>query len=243
MEILLIVALLASNVWLIRKVLTKPDTPPAAENGRTITGNTPVQPEAKTPEDENSIIGKSNFDIGEFKDIVKEATKEAAKEVIPLIVKEMGTSEDAGFPEPPVKAPSAQIPDDRLDDAFSNMTLSELTGEMPEPAPPRTDGNDFNAINTTIRVLKGEPHTPEDEQTARRVLPDLQGTEIIEKIKLDPVVRKKILLIECQMPDMPDDPVEQSEEEQPDTEKRRRIVFQTHIDTTDIDAVDFNMYH
>ena len=123
------------------------------------------------------------------------------------------------------------------------MTLSELTGEMPEPAPPRTDGNDFNAINTTIRVLKGEPHTPEDEQTARRVLPDLQGTEIIEKIKLDPVVRKKILLIECQMPEMPDDPVEQSEEEQPDTERRRRIVCQTHIDTTDIDAVDFNMYH
>lgn len=62
MEMLLIVALLASNVWLIRKVLTKPDTPPAAENGRTITGNTTVQPEAKTPEDENSIVGKSNFD-------------------------------------------------------------------------------------------------------------------------------------------------------------------------------------
>lgn len=243
MEILLIVALLASNVWLIRKVLTKPDTPPAAENGRAIIGNTPGQPEAKATEDENSIVGKSNFDVGAFKDIVKEATKEAAKEVIPLIVKEMGTSEDAGFPEPPLNAPSVQIPDDRLDDAFSNMTLSELTGEMPEPAPPRTDGNDFNAINTTIKVLKGEPHTLEDEQTAKRVLPDLQGTEIIEKIKLDPVVRKKILLIECQMPEMLDEPVEQSEEEQPDTEKRRRIVFQTHIDTTDIDAVDFNMYH
>ena len=245
----LIVALLASNVWLIRKVLTKPDTHAPVKTPEE-TPKVKEQPETVSPAIE-SIAGKSTFDINEFKDVFREAAKEVAqetvKEIVPLIVKEIGTPADALPPDAPEEKPSARIPDDKLDEVFNNVSLSELTGDAPPTEAPRTGGNDFNDLNTTIKVLKGETDNPTDEQTARRVLPDLQGTEMLEKIKLDPVVRKRILLIECQMPDIPQEDCNADNPDASDTSnepvKRRKIVFQTHIDTTDIDAVDFNMYH
>ncbi len=51
------------------------------------------------------VIGKSNFNVGQFLDsfreIAKEAATEAAKEVVLLIIKEIGTPADAGFPDIP----------------------------------------------------------------------------------------------------------------------------------------------
>lgn len=253
MEIFLIVALLASNVWLIRKVLAKPDTPAPVKAAEETPKSEKTEKADEQPEttpataEEESIAGKSTFDINEFKEVFREAAKEVAKEIVPLIVQEMGTPADALPPDAPEEKPSARIPDEKLDEAFSNVSLSELTGETPPPEAPRTGGNDFNDLNTTIKVLKGETDNPDDERTARRVLPDLQGTEIMEKIKLDPVVRKRILLIECQVPDLPQEDSDAENPAVPDNPeepaKRRRIVFRTHIDTTDIDAVDFNMYH
>ena len=69
MELAIIIALLASNVWLIRRVLTKPDTvqkPPAEK---------PAAPVVATETAEDDIVGQSTFDINEFKDVVREAAK------------------------------------------------------------------------------------------------------------------------------------------------------------------------
>lgn len=58
----------------------------------------------------------------------------------------------------------------------------------------------------------------------------------------DPVVRKRILMIECQLPEIPvenDAPPEKSDDAAP----KKRIVFHADIDTTDIDAIDFNIFH
>ena len=77
------------------------------------------------------------------------------------------------------------------------------------------------------------------------MLPDIQGTQIIEKIKLDPLVRKRILMIECQLPEIPeenntaDTPPSNPEE----TKQKKKIVFHADIDTTGIDAIDFNILH
>lgn len=96
-------------------------------------------------------------------------------------------------------------------------------------------------MQTAMKVLKNQPHTTEDEQTARRVVSELEGTEIIEYVKLDPVVRKRILMIECQLPDIPEDaPAEKTDGA---IGKARKIVFHADIDTTDIDAIDFNILH
>lgn len=241
METLFIIALLASNVWLIRKVLTKPDSQAAGKNDNCVP---PEQPPAdEVPVEE--VVGKSSFDadkfIDSFREIAKEAAAEAAREVVPLIVMELGKPSDAGLPDTPEEKPSVQIPPEKLDDIFSTHSVSELTGETPPPADANADGIDFEEMQTAIKVLKNQPHTSEDEQTARRVVSELEGTEIIEYVKLDPVVRKRILMIECQLPDVPEDaPAVKTDEA---IEKVRKIVFHADIDTTDIDAIDFNILH
>lgn len=243
MEVAIIIALLASNVWLIRKVLTKPDAPVATNPAATDTGqekeNTEAQPDTAGDE---SVVGRSTFDINDFRDVFREAAREAAKEVIPLIIKEYGKPSDAGMPDEPEDKRPAQVPDEKLDDLFNEKTAGEINGDDPTLAEPTADGVGFPEIDKTVRVLKDMPHTPEDVETARRVLPDIQNTQIIERIKLDPLVRKRILMIECQLPEIPadtDNPPQKPEEAKP----KKKIVFHADIDTTDIDAIDFNILH
>lgn len=241
METLLIIALLASNVWLIRKVLTKSDTTADGKNDRC----TPPEPPPADEEPTEEVVGKSSFDADKFMDsfreIAKEAAAEAAKEVVPLIVKELGKPSDAGLPDTPEEKPTVRIPPEKLDEIFSTHSVSELTGEAPTPTEANADGIDFEEMQSAMKVLKDRPHTAEDERIARRVLPELEGTEIIEYVKLDPVVRKRILMIECQLPDIPEDtPAVKTDEA---IGKVRKIVFHADIDTTDIDAIDFNILH
>ena len=73
MEMVLIIALLVSNVWLIRKVLNKPDAPTPEKPQDT---ETPPAPEPEEPAD---IVGTSTFDIREFTDSVREAAKKRQK--------------------------------------------------------------------------------------------------------------------------------------------------------------------
>ena len=241
METLFIIALLASNVWLIRKVLTKPDSQAAGKNDNCVP---PEQPPAdEVPVEE--VVGKSSFDadkfIDSFREIAKEAAAEAAREVVPLIVMELGKPSDAGLPDTPEEKPPVQIPPEKLDEIFATHSVSEIIGETPTPAEANADGIDFEEMQTAMKVLKNQPHTSEDEQTARRVVSELEGTEIIEYVKLDPVVRKRILMIECQLPDVHEDaPAVKTDEA---IEKVRKIVFHADIDTTDIDAIDFNILH
>ena len=237
METALIIALLASNLWLIRRVLTKPDTAKTVKETTTPKPASDIETESDTAE-EDSVVGKSTFDINEFKDVLREA----AKEVIPLIIKEYGKPSDAGFPDEPEEKSSAQIPVEKLDEVFATHSASELTGDEIPSEEPRAGGSDFNEISTAVNVLKGNSDNPDDKETARRVLPDIQGTQIIEKIKLDPLVRKRILMIECQLPEIPEEhdaPPEKAEETKP----KKKIVFHADIDTTDIDAIDFNILH
>lgn len=244
METALIIALLASNLWLIRRVLTKPDTAKTVKETPKPETALPTKTESDTAEDD-SVVGKSTFDINEFKDVFREAAKEAAKEVIPLIIKEYGKPSDAGFPDESEEKPSAQIPVEKLDEVFATQSASELTGDELPSEEPRAGGSDFNEIRTTLNVLKGESENPDDKNVARRVLPDIQGTQIIERIKLDPLVRKRILMIECRLPEIPaendatDAPPTKTEEAKP----KKKIVFHADIDTTDIDAIDFNILH
>ena len=239
METALIIALLASNLWLIRRVLTKSDMAKTVKETPKPEPAPPAETEAEAGDD--SVVGKSTFDINEFKDVLREA----AKEVIPLIIKEYGKPSDAGFPDEPEEKSSAQIPVEKLDEVFATQSASELTGEELPPGEPRAGGSDFNDIRTTLNVLKGESDNPDDEKVARRVLPEIKGTQIIERIKLDPLVRKRILMIECRLPETPveNDTADALPAKPEEAKPKKKIVFHADIDTTDIDAIDFNILH
>lgn len=249
MTTVLIALLLASNLFMVGLVFRSPSSS-KEENGKPsdqpASGNNPKEAEAKsekeTLDSENppavaDVLGKSSLDLDALRGTVIEAVKssltDTVKEIVPLIIKEYGTLADAGLEEPASGNENMAVPREKLDEVFSHHTISEITGETPDVAEPRADGLDFESMNTTVKVLKDEPHTAEDEVTAARTLPALEGTEIIEKIKLDPVIRKRILQIQCQLPEV---------EEKTDEGKPRKIVFHADIDTTDIDSIDFNIF-
>lgn len=253
MTVFIVLALLASNIVLAKMLLSKdnkkPDVPSAVDEN--IISEAPAEdnnaPDLTNPLDEKiaSVVGESKYDPDTYKQIVQEVVKE----VVPLIIEEYGNYADAGFPEPPVSKDTGVIPVEKLDEVFSNQTVADITGEAPEPAEPRADGIDFNDINTTMNVLTEKSDSPEDMEIAKRTLQELEGTTIKEEISLDPAIKKRIMLIELHLPEKKEEPVESSvsptEEDKTEIQqsKPKKILFHADIDTSDIDEIDFNVYH
>lgn len=234
MASIVIALLLASNLFLAGIVCLKLISPkPSGQN---------VEPKEEDNEDENpneeateqspaDIVGKSTLDIEEWRKIVREEFRE----VVPLIIKEYGTPADAGWTEEEAFAPKKfdkVVAKENLDEVFTNTTASELTGEPPSEGKPMADGIDFDQMDTTMKVLKGKSDKPEDIETTRRVLAEAGDAEIFEVIKLDPVIQKRILMIECRIPDVP--------ESKP---LPKKIVYHADINTEGVDVIDFNIYH
>lgn len=253
MTVFIVLALLASNIVLAKMLLSRdnkkaevssdvhedrfPETAAEDNNASNVTN----------PLDEKiaSVVGESKYDPDTYKQIVQEVVKE----VVPLIIEEYGNYADAGLPEPPVSKDAGVVPVEKLDEVFSNQTVAEIMGENPEPAEPRADGIDFNDINTTMDVLTEKSDSPEDWAVAKRTLHELEGTTIKEEISLDPSIKKRIMLIELHLPEKKDEPDElltsTIDEDKTDTpqSRPRKILFHADIDTSDIDEIDFNVYH
>ncbi len=253
MTALIILALLASNIFLAKMVLSKEDKK-THDTASTVAEPPPPEEksEATTPAEsatENamaSVVGASKYDPDTYRNIVKDIVKE----VVPLIMEEYGNFADAGLPEPPAERASSDsgvVPNEKLDDVFSYKTVSDLTGEDPEPTEPRAEGIDFDSLNKTMDVLKDKSDKPEDMLVAQKTLGALDGTEIKEKLSLDPAIQKKILLVELYVPE---EAKQSSEKEtsysQPNDEtatKPKKLLFHADIDTKGIDGIDLNVYH
>lgn len=260
MTAIIVLALLASNIFLAKMLLTKEDkkeadaqtkaaeSPPDEEKAEAAPDVAPPKSEQAEIEDKiASVVGASKYDPDSYRNVVKEIVKE----VVPLILEEYGNFADAGLPETSADqtAPNnGVVPNDKLDDVFSNKTASELTGEEPEPAEPRAEGVDFDSLNTTMKVLKDKSDKPEDVATAQETLRELEDTVIKEKLSFDPAIQKKILLVELYVPEEPqqatvEDTPDPSPKEDAATKKPKKLLFHADIDTTDIDGIDFNVFH
>lgn len=257
MTVFVVLALLASNIFLAKMLLSKDkektdssSTPAASDNQSNEENESVSESPVENPIEEKiaSVVGESKYDPDTYKQIVREVVKE----VVPLIIEEYGNFADAGFPESEDKKSSIVVPNDKLDEVFSNTTVAELTGEAPEPTEPCADGLDFDDMTTTMNVLKERSDKPEDVEVAQETLRKLDGTVIKEKLSLDPAIQKKILLIELHLPKQTKDETEDitahvendvipSSESQ--LERPKRVLFHADIDTSDIDEIDFNVYH
>lgn len=179
-------------------------------------------------------------------DIVK-IVKVAVKETVPEVVKVMGRfcdADPADIEEPVHESDehSTIVPNDKLNDVFTHsaVTASDLGDEEPEVLAPKAEGLDFAAMQKTVSLLKGKSSSEEDMEVAKRTMPEIAGTQIIERIALDPIVRKRILMIECQLPVMVFEPETGNDTE--NDKPVKKIVFHADIDTTGVDGIDFNIY-
>ena len=249
MTVFVVLALLASNIILAKILLSRdsnktngPSAPTGKENGQELAEDAPQ----KDTIDEKIalVVGASNYDPDTYRVMLKEVVKE----VVPLIIEEYGNYADAGLPEPPAEKKDPKVPTDKLDEVFSNKTVADITGEEPEPAEPRADGMDFNDMNTTMNVLRDKSNNAEDLAIAQRTLQELDGTAIKDAISLDPAIRKRIMLIELHLPKCNDGESIEADSDQPEkqitgSDKTKKILFHADIDTSDIDSIDFNVFH
>jgi len=94
------------------------------------------------------------------------------------------------------------------------------------------NGDDFKAIESAVRCAKDEPHTEEEAAAAKTTLAGLQGTQIEERISLNPAVRTRILTILF------------GDEDSSSTSenlKTKKTVFSRTVDTRDIDEIKVNI--
>ncbi len=226
MEDLLIVALLASNLYLIGKVLKKnepnvPEPSPPKNDSQL-----PISDDDKS----NSLIGRSHVDKALLQIIRDEVKDEVAR-----VRKEFTSPEDVGLEseetDATVRSVNPTIPQEQLDEVFTHKTIGESFDDIPEERE-SCEGDDFKALESAVRVAKDEPHTPEEAEAARNTLRNLQGTIIEDRLTLDPKVRKRILSIIYQ-----DDDAPLTEE----SLSKKKVIYSKTLDTTDIDQIDFNI--
>lgn len=171
MEVLLIVALLASNIYLIGKVLKKPAEkhPPAPA-----TNSEETPSPASSGPDDDSLVGRSHYDMDRLNALidakVNSRVDEKVDEIVTRIRTELTSPEDVGLPpeEPAQPEQEKTIPQERLDEVFTHHTVGESFGDAPEITERQTGGQDFKALESAVRVAKDEPHTPKKQRPPRR---------------------------------------------------------------------------
>ena len=245
METIFIIALLASNIWLISKIFKKPDNAAPHQNPQESTPQ-PTPPtedtQAETAEGGQAsvrrvIAGESHLDMAQFEELINRAVKKA----VPIAITEYTRLSDVKFADEP-EGTEKQIPDSApattttngndLEKMFTHTTVGEMSGEVPEPDEPRTGGHGFKELETAVRVAKGAPHTSEEAKTAKVVLTDIQGTELGDRLTLDPNVRRRLFAI---IYGYPDEPVNE------ETLANKKVVFSATLDTFNVDEINPNI--
>lgn len=239
MEILVIVALLASNFLLIGLVLKKPNAkpgnePPAVSEEQDSTS-------APSISDEDDLVGRSHVDMERINALIDAKVAAANSKVnadierLNQVVSELTRPEDVGLDSERYgerETPASTIPQEKLDEAFTHHTVSESFGELPVSQEPVIGGQDFKALESAVRVAKDEPHTPEEAVAARQTLKEIEGTQIEERLLLDPKVRTRILTIIYG---------DEDEELTREVIAKKNVIYSKTIDTFDVDQINLNI--
>lgn len=238
MELLLIIALLASNLLLIGRVLKKPEAKSEAKTPSQVDEPSPVEVPAA---DDDDIVGRSHVDMDRINALIDARVAAANTKVnadierLNRVVAELTRPEDVGLDSDDTvdsKPDIPTIPQERLDEVFTHHTVSESLGEPPVPQEPVTGGQNFKALESAVRVAKDEPHTPEEAVAARQTLKEIEGTQLGDRISLDPKVRTRILTIVY------------GDEDEPLSKEviaKKKVVYSKTIDTLDIDQINLNI--
>ena len=139
-----------------------------------------------SPVSDNEIIGKSKFKMQPSKTtaatpVPKESTSEKGVEMSENDITFEG--EKKGRER---ETDSARIPDEKLDEAFTNLSPDELGYSDDEPEEesdrPRASGFSFDEICEAVHIATKKNPSGKEQQKAREVFAELEDTELYEKL-------------------------------------------------------------
>ena len=142
--------------------------------------------ESPSPVSDNEIIGKSKFRIQPSKTtaatpVPKGSTSEKGVEMSENDITFEG--EKKGRER---ETDSARIPDEKLDEAFTNLSPDELGYSDDEPEEesdrPRASGFSFDEIGEAVHIATKKNPSGKEQQKAREVFAELEDTELYEKL-------------------------------------------------------------
>ena len=142
--------------------------------------------ESPSPVSDNEIIGKSKFRMQPSKTtaatpVPKDSTPEKGVEMSEDDITFEG--EKKGRER---ETDSARIPDEKLDEAFTNLSPDELGYSDDEPEEesdrPRASGFSFDEIGEAVHIATKKNPSGKEQQKAREVFAELEDTELYEKL-------------------------------------------------------------
>ena len=151
-------------------------------------GGTAAKPETvreTPPADTPDIIGKSRFRMAPTRTTAAIPTQEAATSEKGIELSEEEATFDDGNAE--TASRTAQVPEEKLDEAFTSIPPEELgygEDEPEEDAPdtPRASGSSFDEIDDACKTAKNPDATQAQREKAAKVFTDMEGTELYEKM-------------------------------------------------------------
>lgn len=176
METLLICLLLLYNVWLVTYILF----------GRKKKDNVRYEerPPVKLPKKEDGIVGKSQFKMENRTPISAKPTPNTATSVESEDVTDIAVT----FADEEDETPSARLSDDKLDEAFEDVRISDVPQEYDEDEQERTTakgyatGASFEEIGAAIKVADSQSATPQERKQAGQVFSEMKDNELYHKL-------------------------------------------------------------
>lgn len=189
MDTLLIIMLLGYNAWLVYCLLQErrqKENPQPAD-----------KPMTKPPQKSDDIVGKSLFKMESRTPISAKPTPNTAT----LIESEDVTNVDVTFADERDEAPSARLPDDKLDEAFSDIRISDVPQQYADEDEQDdtldgkyASGNSFEEIGKAVSVADNPVATSQERQRAGQIFSEMEGNELLNKmIESNPELGRRIM--------------------------------------------------
>ncbi|WP_418696654.1 hypothetical protein [Bacteroides sp.] len=177
MTTILVCLLVLYNAWLVTYLLW--------EKRQDAEGPKADKPQQqRRAADAADIVGKSLFRMAEKVPTPATSVPQAATYGESEEVQE----EDVTFADETDGTPMEQIPDDKLDDAFSDIRISdvpvEYDGEGPKGNAPvgYASGATFEEIDRAVRTAKNPSASEEERHNAGKVFTQIEGNELFDRL-------------------------------------------------------------
>ena len=177
MEILLICLLLLYNAWLVSYILLgrrQKDATAAAE-----------RPPAKPPRRDEGIVGKSLFKMEVKTPQATIPELQAAKPDEDEDVTDIAVT----FADGKDGTPAARLPDDKLDEAFTDIRITDVPVEYAEDEEEKrttgrqyATGASFEEIGEAVKIADNPTATAEERKRAGQVFSEMEGNELFNKM-------------------------------------------------------------